>query len=54
MEHQSLRVNEAGEGTRGNLVHLKMVVFQVDRSQSGAGVTGVTDAPLLQRPANAT
>lgn len=53
-EHQSLRINEAGEGVRGNLLHLKIVIFQVDRGQSGAGVTGVTDAPLLQRPANAT
>lgn len=54
MEHQSLHINEAGEGVLWNLLHLKMVIFQVERGQSEAGVVGVTDAPPLQRPANAT
>lgn len=54
MEHQSLGINEAGEGIRGNLLPLKMVIFQVERGQSGAGVTGATDAPPLHRPANVT
>lgn len=54
VEHQSLGINEAGEGVWGDLLHLKTVVFQVDRGQSGAGVTGPTDPPPLQRPANAT
>lgn len=52
MENQSLPIDEAGEGIGGNLLHLEMVIFQVDRGQSGAGVTRVADAPLLQRPAN--
>lgn len=51
LEHQPLRVKEAGEGLRRDLLHPKTVIFQVQRRQSGGGVAGVTDVPLLQRPA---
>lgn len=54
MDHQALSINEAGEGVHGNLLRLKMIVFQVERGQSKTAVAGVTDAPPLQRPAEVT
>lgn len=54
VEHQTLSINEAGEGVCRDSVHLKTVIFQVDRGQRGAGVPGVTDAPPPQRPAQVT
>lgn len=54
IEDQSLRISETGEGIFGNLLHIQQIIFQVDRSQGGARITGVAHSPLPHQPATTT
>lgn len=53
IEDQSLSINETREGIWGNSLHLKQIIFQVDRSQGWARVTRVAYSPLPHHPAKA-